>query len=282
MKTVAVIGAGLMGSQIALQAALSGFRVFLQDINEARLNEAQIALNRQVSKLIDKGIITQDHATLTVGRFYYEPLLKNAVTEADIVIEAIIENIEVKRSLFEEISAFISPTAILATNSSMIGSSKLAASAKYPENVCNIHFFNPVIRMEVVEIAIGPHTSQETTERAIQFVKELNKTPLLLKKEVTGFIANRILSKIMDEAVYLLENGVASIEEIDLACTKALNHPIGPFALIDLTGIDTAYSIQKTQYELGEASQEPSALLKSKVDNGELGRKTGQGFYSYQ
>ena len=282
MKTVAVIGAGLMGSQIALQAALSGFRVFLQDINETKLNETQTKLNEQLLKLVKKGIVSKEQWIKVTEQLVFETKLKQAVIDADIVIEAIIENLEAKQQLFSEVSSYISPTAILATNSSMIGSSKLASFAKNPENVCNIHFFNPVLKKEVVEVAIGPHTSNETANKAVEFVKHLNKTPLLLKKEVTGFIANRILSKIMDEAVYLVENGIASIEEVDLACTKALNHPIGPFALIDLTGLDTAYAIQKTQYLLGEALQKPSELLKSKVENGELGRKTGQGFYSYK
>ena len=227
-----------MGSQIAFQAALCGFQVELQDIDEKRLIAAKQLTDAQIAKFIQRGIISAEQAVVVGQLLQYEQSLKNAVSEADIVIEAIIENLQAKQQLFQQVSEHISPTTILATNSSMIGSSKLAPFAKYPENVCNIHFFNPITRMEVVEVVKGPHTSLEAAEKAIQFVKQLNKTPIFLNKEITGFIANRILSKIMDEAVYLLENGIASIEEIDLACTKALNHPIGPFALIDLTGLD--------------------------------------------
>ena len=208
--------------------------------------------------------------------------MSKAVDQADLVIEAIVEDLSLKRELFLQLDELTPPHTILATNSSMIVSSMLASYTNRPAKVCNIHFFNPVFVMSVVEVVKGAHTSNETVQMAVDFIKQLNKTPLLLQKEITGFIANRILGKIMEEAMSLLEEGIATIEEIDLACTKALNHPIGPFALMDLTGIDTAYAIQKTQYELEDDAKEPSLLLKEKLDQGQLGRKTGQGFYTYQ
>ena len=211
-----------------------------------------------------------------------ETSLCKAVEQADLVIEAIVEDLSRKQELFQQLDQLAPAHTILATNSSMIVSSMLASYTNRPDKVCNIHFFNPVFRMDVVEVVKGAHTSDETVKTVVDFVQRMNKTPLLLQKEITGFIANRILAKIMEEAVFLLEEGIATVEEIDLACTKALNHPIGPFALMDLTGLDTAYAIQKTQFELEEDAKEPSQLLKEKLDHGQLGRKTGQGFYTYQ
>jgi 3-hydroxybutyryl-CoA dehydrogenase len=145
-----------------------------------------------------------------------------------------------------------------------------------------MHFFNPALVMELVEVVKGPHTSDETADITMELAKSINKTPILLEKEIVGFIANRILAKLMNEAIYLLENGYATAEEIDLACKKALNHPIGPFALIDLTGLDVHYNARMEQYKLtGDEADKPSKIVTEKVKRGEIGRKTGAGFYTY-
>ena len=282
MKNVSVIGAGLMGSQIAMCAAFAGFKVHLHDIDENRLTNGQNQLFKQIDKYITKGMLTSEQFEQAKQNLILETSLTNAVEQADLVIEAIVEDLSLKRELFQQLDQLAPAHTILATNSSMIVSSMLAPSTDRPDKVCNLHFFNPVFIMAVVEVVKGAHTSDDTVQTVVNFVKQINKTPLLLQKEVTGFIANRILSKIMEEAMFLLEEGIATVEEIDLACTKALNHPIGPFALMDLTGLDTAYAIQKTQFELEEDAKEPSQLLKEKLDHGQLGRKTGQGFYTYQ
>lgn len=282
MKNVSVIGAGLMGSQIAMCAAFSGYTVYLHDVDENRLEAGKNQLFKQMEKYIAKGIVSAEQFEQSKQNLIFEQSLPKAVEKAQIVIEAIVEDLSLKRALFQQLDELAPSDAILATNSSMIVSSMLANFTNRPNKVCNIHFFNPVFLMNVVEVVQGEHTSDETAEQAVNFVKQLQKTPLHLKKEITGFIANRILGKIMDEAMFLLEEGIATVEEIDLACTKALNHPIGPFALMDMTGLDTAYAIQQTQFELEEQAKQPSLLLKQKLENGQLGRKTGEGFYTYR
>lgn len=283
IQTITVIGAGTMGSQIAIVAALAGFNVRIQDLQEDSLQKANNTLHILMNKQITKGKLSPHFVVNAFDRLTFTTSLQEAVANTDFVIEAVIENISVKRELFAQLDKLAPPHAILATNSSMIISSKLADVTSRPDKVCNLHFFNPVLVMELVEVVQGSHTSDETAEIAMELAKQLNKHPILLKKEIDGFVANRILGKVMDEAIYLLENGIASIEEIDLACTKALNHPIGPFALMDLTGIDTTYFIRQTQYEVsGDERLKPPKVITEKFENGEFGRKTGKGFYSYQ
>lgn len=283
IQTITVIGAGTMGSQIAIVAALAGFNVRIQDLQEDSLQKANNTLHILMNKQITKGKLSPHFVVNAFDRLTFTTSLQEAVANTDFVIEAVIENISVKRELFAQLDKLAPPHVILATNSSMIISSKLADVTSRPDKVCNLHFFNPVLVMELVEVVQGSHTSDETAEIAMELAKQLNKHPILLKKEIDGFVANRILGKVMDEAIYLLENGIASIEEIDLACTKALNHPIGPFALMDLTGIDTTYFIRQTQYEVsGDERLKPPKVITEKFENGEFGRKTGKGFYSYQ
>ncbi|WP_100400071.1 3-hydroxyacyl-CoA dehydrogenase family protein [Bacillus sp. FJAT-44742] len=282
IKEIGVIGSGAMGSQIAMVAALSGFDVKLQDINEESLGQAEKELRFRLNKRAEKGKVSEQEVEEAFSRLTFLSSLEDAVKNSDFVIEAIIENVEVKKELFEKLDKLAPPHAILSTNSSTIVSSKVAHHTNRPEKVCNFHFFNPALVMEMVEVVQGPHTSEETAQTAFELAKKLNKTPILLKKEISGFVANRILGKVMNEAIYLYENEIATAEEIDLACTKALNHPIGPFALIDLTGLDVHYSVREQRYkESGNEEDKPSQIIIDKVNKGELGRKTGKGFYSY-
>ncbi|KKB33431.1 3-hydroxyacyl-CoA dehydrogenase family protein [Bacillus thermotolerans] len=281
IEKAGVIGSGAMGSQIAMVCALAGYPVVLQDIDEGSLQRAKQLLQEQMDKRIKKGRLTAEEAGQAFGRILFttEP---EQLREVTIVIEAIVEKLEVKRELFAELSRIVSPETILGTNSSTIVSSKIADAVSYPERVCNIHFFNPALVMELVEVVKGPHTSLQTAETAVEFVRSIGKTPVLLKKEISGFIANRILGKLTDEALFLLENGYATHEEIDLVCTKALNHPIGPFSLMDLTGLDVNYFVRMQRYqESGNEGDKPSKIVQEKVERGELGRKSGKGFYEY-
>jgi 3-hydroxybutyryl-CoA dehydrogenase len=279
--TVAVIGSGTMGSQIAFVSALANYDVILQDIAEESLQKAEEMLRQRMARNVEKGRVEQAEVDAAFGRLKLTTDL-NEVANASVVIEAVVENIDIKRDLFKKLSDIVAPDAILATNSSTIVSSKIADVVTNPERVCNIHFFNPALVMEMVEVVKGPHTSDEVAQKAMEFVRSINKTPALLQKEISGFIANRILGKVFDEAVFLYENGYASHEEIDLICKKALNYPIGPFELMDLVGIDVSYNARLQRYkESGNEADKPAKLLQEKVEKGELGRKTGKGFYTY-
>lgn len=283
IKQVSVIGSGAMGSQIAMVSALAGFEVYLQDINEESLKKAEESLHGHMNRRVEKGRITAEEVSAAFSRLHFVTSLEEAVRTTDFVIEAIVEKLEAKRQLFSEVDQLAPDDAIIATNSSTIVSSKIADATNRPDKVCNLHFFNPVLVMELVEVVQGPHTSEETANIAFEFSKAINKVPILLKKEISGFVANRLLGKLTDEALYLYENGIASFEEIDLAATKALNHPIGPFALMDLTGIDVNYYIYQQRYaETGDESDKPSKTLIEKYEKGEFGRKTGKGFYEYR
>ncbi|MFV8829897.1 3-hydroxyacyl-CoA dehydrogenase family protein [Alkalihalobacterium sp. APHAB7] len=282
LRKISVIGSGAMGSQIAMVCALSGYQVTLQDIQFESLEKAKALLNSQMNKRIVKGKLTEQVVEEAFARLSFTTDLKEAVSDTDFVIEAIVEKLDIKRQLFAQLDQLAPPHTILATNSSTIVSSEIAPATNRPEKVCNMHFFNPALVMDLVEVVQGPHTSDETAEITMALSKRLNKTPILLQKEISGFVANRILGKIMNEAIYLLENEIATAEEIDLACTKALNHPIGPFALIDLTGLDVHYNVRMERYaKSGDEADKPSSLIVEKVERGELGRKTGQGFYAY-
>ncbi|ASN06832.1 3-hydroxyacyl-CoA dehydrogenase family protein [Virgibacillus necropolis] len=282
IKNIAVIGSGTMGSQIAMVCALEGYQVTLQDISEESLAKAKQSLEGHMQRRVEKGKFSEDQVSKAFECMRFTSSLEEAVKDTDIVIEAIVEKLDVKRALFAEVDRLAPAHTILATNSSRIVSSKIADATKRSEKICNMHFFNPVLVMELVEVVQGPHTSEETIQVTIELTKRINKIPILLKKEINGFVANRLLGKLMDEAVYLLENEIANVEEIDLACTKALNHPIGPFALMDLVGIDVAYYARMQNFqETGDESMKPSKIFVDKVEKGELGRKTGKGFYTY-
>jgi len=281
INLVAVIGSGTMGSQIAMVAALAGYEVVLQDVKNGSLENAKEFLNEQMEKRIKKERYTRKEVEEAFNKLRFTTDI-NQLNHADIVIEAIIEKLEAKRELFKKLNKIVSKNTLLVTNSSTIVSSKIADVVDYARRVCNMHFFNPVLVMEMVEVVKGPHTSDATADKVMEFAKSLNKIPVLLKKEISGFIANRILGKYMDEAVYLLENDYATHEEIDLICKKALNHPVGPFELLDMVGIEVSYGARVQRFEeSGDEIDRPSQLLKEKVEKGELGKKTGKGFYTY-
>ncbi|WML31260.1 3-hydroxyacyl-CoA dehydrogenase family protein [Neobacillus sp. OS1-32] len=282
VKQITVVGAGVMGSQIAMVSALAGYRTILQDVSEENLKQALNNLNQQMERRVKKGRLSEEAVAIAFENLSITTSLGLAVEETDFVIEAIVEKLEAKRQLFTEMDQLAPPQAIFTTNSSTIVSSKLADATNRPERVCNMHFSNPALVMELVEVVKNPLTSDETAQMTINLAKSFNKVPILLKKEISGFVMNRILDKIMKEAIELYENGVASFEDIDLACTKGLNHPIGPFALIDLTGLDVHYNVRQFRYlETGDESSKPSKTVVEKLKKGELGRKSGKGFYTY-
>jgi 3-hydroxybutyryl-CoA dehydrogenase len=209
--------------------------------------------------------------------------LGDAVQDADIVIEAIVEKLEPKRDLFTQLDELAPPDSVLASNSSTMSISKLAGATKRPQLCCNMHFFYPPLVMDLVEIVKGPQTTDETVQRAAGFAREMGRTPVLIQKEIDGFIVNRIFHAASQEAYRLLDAGVASFEDIDTAVEKGLNWPMGPFRLGDFTGLDTTYNARLHMFQTtGDERYRPSPQLEAKVKAGHLGRKTGRGWYVYE
>lgn len=281
IKRVAVIGAGSMGSQIAVLAALAGCETTVVDVDQDRLDSAIEKVRLTARRQAERGTLEPSEVDAAFTRLATSTDLETAVRDADIVIEAIVEDLEAKRSMFSQLGQITRSDTILATNSSSIVSSKLA-DVTNPERVCNMHFFNPALIMKLVEVVGGEHTSEETVHRTVALAERMGKTPVVVRKEIFGFIANRIVAAIFDEAISLHENGIASPEEIDTAVTKGLGHPIGPFALLDLTGIDVNVGIKSLEaQETGDPSRGPAQTLLDLHAHGHLGRKTGRGFYEY-
>ncbi|MHA6250862.1 3-hydroxyacyl-CoA dehydrogenase family protein [Oceanobacillus sp. CAU 1775] len=283
INKITVIGSGLMGSQIGMVCALAGYRVTINDIDQGKLDEAKNMLEKRMHRRVEKGKFTREEFESVFSKITFNTDLESSVNDTDYVIEAIVEKVEVKQELFSQIDKLAPEHTIIASNSSTIVSSKMAEHTNRPEKVCNFHFFNPALVMELVEVVKGEHTSEETVNVSLELAKRLNKTPILIKKEILGFVTNRILTAIFDEALYLYENGYASLEEIDIACKKGLNHPIGPFELLDLTGIDLNYHIKEYIYsETQDEKDKPSQSLTEKYRKKEWGKKSGIGFYNYK
>ena len=283
IKNVSVVGAGNMGHQIALQCALHGFKTVSTDVIPAVLEKAEKLCDTYLPGRVEKGKLTEEAARKARSLISFTGDLKEAVKDADLVIEAVLERIDLKRKVFTDLDKFAPSNAILATNSSFIVSSRIADVTNRPSQVCNLHFFNPALVMKLVEVVQGPHVSDETAQCMMDFCEKIDKVPILIKKEVDGFVLNRIISAISNEAMWILEMGVASYEDIDKACVYGAGHPMGPFRLMDLTGIDLTYDIGMSHfYDTGDRADLPTPSVVKKVAEGKLGQKTGEGWYSYK
>ncbi|SHI09262.1 3-hydroxyacyl-CoA dehydrogenase family protein [Desulfosporosinus lacus] len=283
IKKICVIGAGNMGHQIAVCCALAGYRVSVTDISQEMLDKAEAFVKGYLPERVAKGKMKQEQADMALANLSFTASLEESAGDADYVIEAAVEKMNIKRKLFADLDRIAPPHAILATNSSFIVSSEVADATMRPEKVCNMHFFNPALVMKLVEVVQGPHTSMETAQVTMDLAAKLGKNGVLLKKEIYGFVVNRILAALNNEAMFLADMGIATPEEIDIAVTNALGHPMGPFRLIDLTGIDLAYYVGMERYQnTRDPKDKPSPLLVEKFTKGEYGIKTKKGFYTYE
>ncbi|MDQ0483299.1 3-hydroxyacyl-CoA dehydrogenase family protein [Guptibacillus hwajinpoensis] len=282
IKNISVLGAGSMGHQIGMLCALGGYETTIQDINEAALTDAGEKLEGIMTKWVKKGKITEEMKNDAFNRLHYTTSLEEAAVQADFIIEAIVEKLDAKREVFQKLDELAAPDVIFASNSSTIVNSLIASVTSRKDKVVNMHFFFPPLVMDCVEVVMSDDTSEETAKMTMDVCERINRTGVLLKKEISGFVANRILGALQKEAMYLYEEGIADFKDIDLICRKALNHPIGPFELMDLSGIDVGYYVMQQRYnETGNPEDKPSKAIEEKVKEGTLGRKTGKGWYDY-
>jgi len=282
IKSLCVVGAGFMGSQIAAQAALHGYPVANVDVDRAILDRARESVAGHLRRRVEKGKLSQADFEAAMGRISYTTDLEAAAAGADFVVEAVIEDLDEKKKVFATLDRVCPPHAVLATNSSTIVNSLIAPATRRPDKVINMHFFSPALVMELVEVVMSEATSDETAEVTMELARRMGKTPVLLRREISGFVVNRILGVMTDEALRLYEAGIAHFKDIDMAVKKGLGHPMGPFELMDFTGIDVNYRVRMQRYrETGDPQDLPARTVREKYERGEWGRKSGRGFYDY-
>jgi 3-hydroxyacyl-CoA dehydrogenase len=280
MNKIMVIGAGTMGMDIAQVFARTGYAVIVRDIKDEIIKASEARLNKGLDKMVERGKMDEATRAAIVGNISFTTEL-SAAADVDLVVEAAIENLEIKKQIFADLDAICKPETILASNTSSISITAIAAATKRADKFIGMHFFNPATVMKLVEVIRGAKTSEETFKAVWDLSVAIAKEPVEVN-EAPGFVVNKVLVPMINEAANLLYTGVASAEGIDTAMKLGANHPMGPLALGDLIGLDVCLAIMDTLYnETGDAKYAASLLLRKMVRAGELGRKTGKGFYDY-
>ena len=282
IKTVCVAGGGRMGRQIAMCAAISGYAACVYEIVPAVRESVLAWADEYLEGRIAKGRLSAEQVEAVKGRFRVENDLKAAVEDADMIIEAIIEVEDAKKALFKEISGFAKEDAIVATNSSFMVSSKFADCLKNPARLCNMHFYNPALVMKLVEVVQGPHTSAEAAEAAYNFCISIGKKPIWMKKEIEGFAGTYMIEGLHDRARYLVENGYLTPQEADIAMEEGFRHPLGPFRMLDINGVNLTFDIMKRRYEETGVKDHMYDVFEQMVREGRTGKNAGHGFYDYE
>ena len=280
MKKIVVIGGGTMGLDIAQVFARNGFDVVVRDINDAIIQASEARLNKGLDKQVSKGKMDEAKKADILAHMTFTTDL-NLAADADLVVEAAVENLDIKKSIFAELDKICKPETILASNTSSISTTAIAAATQRPDKFIGMHFFNPATVMKLVEVIRGAHTSDETCATIVELSKTIGKEPVEVN-EAPGFVVNKILIPMINEACDLVYTGVASVEGVDTAMKLGANHPMGPLALGDLVGLDVCLAIMDTLYnETHDPKYRASLLMRKMVRAGKLGRKTGVGFYDY-
>ncbi len=282
IKVIGVLGAGSMGNGIAQVVSQAGYQVIMRDIEERFVQSGLNAIEKFLAKSVEKGKMTEDQKKGILSRIKGTTKLED-LKDADFIIEAIFEDLELKKNVFKQLGELTRSHVILTTNTSSMSVTEIAMATKRPEKVAGMHFFNPAQLMRLVEVIRGYHTNDETVNIVMEMAKKLGKEPVEVKKDTPGFIVNRLMMPHMIEAIRMAEEGVASIEDIDKAVKLGLNYPMGPFELMDLTGTDIALHVTEYLYKELNKENKWSApnLLRSMIRAGKLGRKTGGGWYKY-
>ena len=281
LNKVAVMGAGMMGTGIAQVIATGGYPVFVRDIASDFLDKSKARIEKKLKELVEKGRLSGQDAKSVSSRMTFTENLKAAVADADLIIEAVPEDLELKRKVFSELEKIAKPSAIFASNTSELSISSLASSTRRPKQVIGTHWFFPPQVMKLIEVIVTPETSGETLEATVAFCKKIGKETVICK-DAQGFITSRAISALVAECMRIYEEGIASIEDIDKAMKLGFNHPMGPFQLMDMSGLDVVYHALEGLAKVYGDRFKPAQAMAELVENGNFGQKTGKGFYNYR